>query len=53
MGVVLSYVSVSLAFKAVSFEIISLQYQDFMNAIVAEIQLAAHVKQMAYCYCPV
>lgn len=41
---VLSYVSVGLAFKAISFEITSVSYQDFMNAIVAEIQLAAHIK---------
>lgn len=47
MGVVLSYVSVGLAFRAILFEITSLQYQNFMNAIVAEIQLAAHVKQVS------
>lgn len=47
VGVVLSYVSVGLAFRAILFEITSLQYQNFMNAIVAEIQLAAHVKQVS------
>lgn len=41
---VLSYVSVGCAFKAISFEITSVQYQDTMNAIVAEIQLPAHLK---------
>lgn len=47
MGVVLSYVSVGLAFKAIHFEITGLKYQDFMNAIVAEIQLAAHIKHVS------